>query len=53
MTPVAEVHVVPTGDWVGHDLEEECVCGPYHEVCPTPEGDKWLVLHHALDGRLR
>lgn len=42
------LHITPPGDAVAHELEEDCVCGPFVE--DLGGGDK-LVAHEALDGR--
>lgn len=45
---MAEIHVIPFGDLVGHERGEDCACGP------TPNfvmGGVVYVLHHSLDGR--
>lgn len=53
-----DVHVVPCGDVVTHDLDDDCACGPYVERIdpdtglPYPAGTA-LVVHHSLDGRER
>lgn len=43
-----EMHVVPVDDLVAHELENDCVCGPYIEFLG---GQDFLVAHEALDGR--
>lgn len=49
-----DVHVRPLRDHVRHELGPECPCGP-EILLPHPGGgdgpDRWLYLHHALDGR--
>ena len=43
-------HVVPTGDWVGHEERQDlCACGPHVEFFARGK----VVVHHALDGRHR
>lgn len=42
------LHITPPDDAVGHELAEDCVCGPLLE--DLGGGDK-LVAHEALDGR--
>jgi len=55
INPSDVLHVVPSGDLVGHDTETsepDCVCGP--EVQPVERGDGgfgWLLVHNSLDGR--
>jgi hypothetical protein len=44
---VSEAHVVPRGDYVEHELSDDCVCGPTQEAV----SGGWLIIHHALDGR--
>jgi hypothetical protein len=45
-------HVVPIGDWVAHELRDDCVCGPVIEPCPRDDGSMgWSFDHQALDGR--
>lgn len=57
-----KAHVIPRNDLVQHTVDEDCVCGPTPELVPDdeppwnkfatePEGDRWLIVHHALDGR--
>lgn len=43
-----EMHIVPVDDLVAHELENDCVCGPYIEFLG---GQDFLVAHEALDGR--
>lgn len=56
MTSPNDVHVVPCGDVVEHDLDDDCVCWPKIERVdpdtglPYPAGAA-LVVHHSLDGR--
>lgn len=42
-----ELHVVPVNDLVGHEDDEDCVCGPDTTFV---EGGK-VITHHSLDGR--
>lgn len=49
--------VYPRGDVVDHDVapltSTDCVCGPDLELlAPDGRGDRWMVTHHALDGRV-
>lgn len=49
---VKDSHAYPANDWVGHELDPSCVCGPDKE--PVFHADRprtWLYTHHALDGR--
>lgn len=48
---VAAAHVTPDGDLIEHELTEGCVCGPFDERVPSWGGDRWVVVHQALDGR--
>lgn len=47
------LHIVPTDDLIEHDTfgEQDCVCGPDLDLVETANGDRWLVVHHSLDGR--
>ncbi len=46
------VHVVPVDDLVGHEPNEDCVCGPTVEAVHREDGSMgWVMKHHALDGR--
>lgn len=42
-----QFHVIPKADYIEHEENQECVCGPKIE----DHGDKVLVVHHSLDGR--
>jgi hypothetical protein len=45
------VHILPNGDWVGHE-PEDCVCGPDVEPVVRDDGSMgWLITHSSLDGR--
>lgn len=46
-------HVLPVRDVVGHELDEDCVCGPRAEHVPNWRGDGWVLVHASLDGRER
>lgn len=47
-----ELHVVPLDDVVDHDLDQDCVCGVTMEPVVRHDGSmRWLLIHHALDGR--
>lgn len=47
-----DVHVHPLGDLIAHDLTADCVCGPDCELVEAEHApDRWLVIHHSLDGR--
>lgn len=40
-------HVMPRGDLVAHEADEDCICGPDAEFV---EGGI-VFTHHSLDGR--
>ena len=42
-----QVHVVPRADYIEHEENTECVCGPKVE----DYNSQTLVTHHSLDGR--
>lgn len=46
-------HVMPNRDLIEHEASEDCVCGP--EPLNVTEmgdaGDRWVYVHHSLDGR--
>lgn len=44
------VHVVPRGDLIAHEAID-CPCGPTPELQQTEHGDRWIHVHHSLDGR--
>lgn len=47
-----EVHVSPLGDQIGHELTEECACGPRVEPVERNDGSTgWGIVHHSLDNR--
>lgn len=42
-----QFHVIPKADYIEHEENLECVCGPR-----TEDSEKGiLVVHHSLDGR--
>lgn len=44
---VNDVQILPALDAIGHELSQDCICGPEVEQttgCP-------LVVHNSLDGR--
>ncbi|AEK07784.1 hypothetical protein FDI59_gp033 [Mycobacterium phage Yoshi] len=46
------VHVVPNGDIIEHQLNDECICGPESQAVKRDDGSiGWLMKHHSLDGR--
>lgn len=45
-------HVVPIGDLMAHQADDDCPCGPV--TSPVFRGDGsngWVVVHSILDGR--
>lgn len=45
-------HVMPRGDLIDHQADEDCPCGPTAVPVPNPDGSMgWNVIHHSLDGR--
>lgn len=42
---------MPRGDVIEHVLTADCPCGPAEELVRTRWGDRWMVVHHSLDGR--
>lgn len=46
------IHVHPQDDLVGHEMTDDCICGPSWEQVPRDDGSVgWLIVHHALDAR--
>ncbi|MCW2886995.1 MAG: hypothetical protein JWL58_3857 [Streptosporangiaceae bacterium] len=46
------LHVVPVDDLIDHPTTEDCVCGPRSQPVKQDDGSvRWLIVHHALDGR--
>lgn len=46
------LHVVPLGDAVEHEADDDCVCGPTLKPVAGADGSLvWLMIHHSLDGR--
>ncbi|HEY9354190.1 MAG TPA: hypothetical protein VIP28_13100 [Nocardioides sp.] len=51
---VNRAHVMPVNDLVGHDVADDCVCGPRTEIVIRKDGSSgWLIVDHSLDGRER
>lgn len=51
---LAGAHVLPVGDFLHHDLDAECACGPTTQPVPRHDGTVgWVYVHHSLDGRER
>lgn len=45
-------HVVPRGDLIEHQTDDDCPCGPRQEPVVREDGSMgWVVVHHSLDGR--
>lgn len=47
-------YVVPDNDLILHEINEQadCVCGPKMELLQSEQdGDAWMIVHEALDGR--
>lgn len=40
-------HVVPPADYVDHETNADCICGPRIEENATGR----IYIHHSLDGR--
>jgi hypothetical protein len=46
------LHVRPLGDFIEHELTDDCPCGPEQQPVKAGDGSVgWLVVHHSLDGR--
>lgn len=46
------VHVIPVGDLIERDPDDECVCGPTTQPVELDDGAiSWMMLHHSLGGR--
>lgn len=45
-----ELHVYPNRDLIRHEADD-CLCGPTAEQHHHPTGDRWIIMHHSLDGR--
>jgi hypothetical protein len=42
-----QVHVIPRADYIEHEEETDCICGPQVDE----NSHQVLVVHHSLDGR--
>ncbi len=42
-----QVHIIPRADYIEHEEEVDCICGPRVEET----SNRMLVTHHSLDGR--
>jgi hypothetical protein len=50
--PIDEVHVMPVGDVIEHELDEHCFCGPTFTPIDCEDGSiNWVYTHHSADGR--
>jgi len=48
------IHVYPGNDAIIHEAWDACPCGPASELhTGSEDGDRWLIIHHSLDGRER
>ncbi len=47
------VHIRPRNDHIWHPADDDCPCGPTSEYLDLdPDiATRWVVVHHALDGR--
>lgn len=46
------IDIVPIGDLIDHDtVTDDCECGPRVQYVDNPDGDRWMYVHRALDGR--
>lgn len=44
--------MIPLEDAVAHERGDSCACLPHVSLDPDGgDGDQWLTLHHAWDGR--
>lgn len=48
---MSDLHVHPAGDTIGHEMTDDCPCGPEQQPAETEGGLRWLAVHHSLDGR--
>lgn len=52
-TDAVTFHIYPLVDSIGHDLDGDlCVCGVTTKLIQDDHGgpDRWLQIHHSLDG---
>lgn len=42
-----QIHVIPRADYIDHEEDTTCVCGPKVEETSS----QVLVIHYSLDGR--
>ncbi len=42
-----QIHVIPRADYIEHEEDLTCICGPKVEEA----SNSVLVTHHSLDGR--
>lgn len=46
------LHVVPVGDLIEHELTDPCPCGPQDQSVIRDDGSMgWVTVHASLDGR--
>lgn len=45
------VHIRPRNDHIWHELDDDCPCGPTSQAPGLDGPVRWIVIHHALDGR--
>ena len=46
------LHVLPINDLIEHETTGSCPCGPDEQLVQRDgEPDRWMVVHHSLDGR--
>lgn len=43
------MHIVPVNDFIAHELEPDCICGPYWEDLGRGH---FLIAHYPLDKRI-
>jgi hypothetical protein len=49
---ITVLHIMPLGDLIEHELDDDCVCGPNAIAVKRDDGSvSWEVVHHSLDGR--
>lgn len=47
-----DIHVMPVGDLIEHDDNEDCFCGPTTEPVAREDGSfGWMHTHHSIDNR--
>jgi hypothetical protein len=48
---VSSVHVLPVGDLIEHEADDECICGPTAMFIDGEHLSGWVMAHASLDGR--